>query len=340
MTDLATGSTVRHSTDGTSLFHQVLPATSPEELLTRLAEVISAEAFFVRRKRWPQWLGIRRWSDGPHQVELFDDEDVPSTGRVIGPARLIGGHRELDGTSVRLLVDQIRDLDDQLLDQKLAAMAELAAGAGHEVNNPLGSIIGRATQLLRDEQDPQRQRTLAAIVSQAYRGRDMIGDLMLFARPPSPIPRCEPLSEAIGEVIADFRNDLELRSLEVTGTLDDSISVWADPTQLRIVLSELVRNAIRFAPTNTPVAISTQLYRAGANLTVTHNGPALSERERRHGFDPFFSGREAGRGLGFGLSKCWRILSLHGGSIRLSGEGELSRIALQWPTSPVAMSTS
>ena len=71
---------------------------------------------------------------------------------------------------------------------KLEALAEFAAGAGHEINNPATTIAGRATLLLRDETDPIRRQALKTIGGQAYRIRDMIGDLMLFARPPEPQP--------------------------------------------------------------------------------------------------------------------------------------------------------
>jgi C4-dicarboxylate-specific signal transduction histidine kinase len=58
-----------------------------------------------------------------------------------------------------------------------------------------------------------------------------------------------------------------------------------------------------------------------AEITVSDNGPGISEQVRGHMFDPFFSGREAGRGLGFGLSKCWRIVTDHGGEIAVKRSG-------------------
>ena len=70
--------------------------------------------------------------------------------------------------------------------EKLAALAEFAAGAGHEINNPLTVISGRAESLLRDETDPERRRALALICAQAMRVHEMIADMMLFARPPRP----------------------------------------------------------------------------------------------------------------------------------------------------------
>ena len=70
--------------------------------------------------------------------------------------------------------------------EKLESLAEFAAGAGHEINNPLAVISGRAQLFLREETDPERRRELAVINSQAMRVHEMIADLMLFARPPRP----------------------------------------------------------------------------------------------------------------------------------------------------------
>ncbi|PWG73888.1 hypothetical protein DF186_20725, partial [Enterococcus hirae] len=77
---------------------------------------------------------------------------------------------------------------------KLEAMAEFAAGAGHEINNPVATIVGRVQMLLKTEMDPERRQSLATIGGQAYRVRDMIGDAMLFARPPAPRPEVLPLA--------------------------------------------------------------------------------------------------------------------------------------------------
>ena len=84
---------------------------------------------------------------------------------------------------------------------KLEALAEFAAGAGHEINNPLATIIGRAQLLLKDERDPQRRQMLLSIGAQAYRIRDMIGDTMLFGRPPVPEMQPVDLANAVAAVV-------------------------------------------------------------------------------------------------------------------------------------------
>ena len=73
---------------------------------------------------------------------------------------------------------------DAFLRAKLEALAEFAAGAGHEINNPVATIVGRAELLLKGETNPERRQALLTIGAQALRIRDMIGDLMVFARPP------------------------------------------------------------------------------------------------------------------------------------------------------------
>ncbi len=85
-------------------------------------------------------------------------------------------------------VAELRCAFDAALEaEKLEALAEFAAGAGHEINNPLTVISGRAQLLLRDEKDPERRRTLALIRAQAVRVNEMIADMRLFARPPEPV---------------------------------------------------------------------------------------------------------------------------------------------------------
>jgi nitrogen-specific signal transduction histidine kinase len=69
-----------------------------------------------------------------------------------------------------------------------------------------------------------------------------------------------------------------------------------------------------------------------ARLEVGDNGPGLSDADRRHLFDPFYSGRQAGRGLGFGLCKCWRIVTAHGGSVEVNSVPWVqTAITTYWP---------
>ncbi len=217
---------------------------------------------------------------------------------------------------------------------KLEALAEFAAGAGHEINNPLATIIGRAQMLLKDERDPQRRQMLVSIGAQAYRIRDMIGDTMLFGRPPAPELRSVNLAEALEAVVRQQAQDLVNDSCTVACDVARSLVLKADPVQWAIVLTELLRNSRQAlqAVGGGAIQIRSAVHNEFVRIEIEDHGQGFTELERQHAFDPFFSGRQAGRGLGFGLSKCWRIVEQHGGQIEIeSAPGAATIVRVTWP---------
>jgi signal transduction histidine kinase len=228
------------------------------------------------------------------------------------------------------------DLERRLRDLKLEAMAEFSAGAGHEINNPVATIVGRSGLLLRSETDPDRRRGLETIGGQALRIRDMIGDAMTFARPPE--PACETIIPAghIRSVIDSLGERLSLQGTELHCELDESIHINADREQFCVVVSCLVRNSLEAlrASGHINVTLLTDSKDPGmARLIVQDDGPGLTQTETEHLFDPFFSGRQAGRGLGFGLARCWQILRQHDGWIDVMPECGEDGFGIQavWP---------
>src|SRR5258708_33349929 len=99
------------------------------------------------------------------------------------------------------------NIDRRLTELKLRALAEFAAGAGNEINNRVATIVGYAQQLLAGEVDPDRRHALATIGAQAYRIRDMIGDVMLCARPPLPRPESLDLAFVVRELVAKVADE-------------------------------------------------------------------------------------------------------------------------------------
>lgn len=203
---------------------------------------------------------------------------------------------------------------------QLEAMAEFAAGAGHEINNPLASIIGQTQLLLRSEPGIDRRQALETIGAQAWRIRDMIGNAMLFARPPAPqITSLDLISvcrEAVEKTSANHAGSdviVEFRSPE------SRLFAEADKSQMFTLISQLVRNAIEamlISESNGTVSVvlKSSRRRHAAELIVSDSGPGVEDPiVRKHMFDPFYSGRQAGRGLGFGLSLCAQIVRQHHG---------------------------
>lgn len=227
---------------------------------------------------------------------------------------------------------------DPFLRAKLEALAEFAAGAGHEINNPVATIVGRAELLLKGETNPERRQALMTIGAQALRIRDMIGDLMVFARPPKPEPKSLDLVEVVDDVLRKLSETLRAKSLNVVRQGESSVPILADPVQLRVVVSNLLLNSANASAVGGSIRVECSSgamdSRRSAVLIVRDHGAGLSDVEREHLFDPFFSGRQAGRGLGFGLCKCWRIVEQHGGRIDCDSsaeEGTMFRVT--WPAS-------
>ncbi|MCE9605786.1 MAG: HAMP domain-containing histidine kinase [Planctomycetia bacterium] len=209
------------------------------------------------------------------------------------------------------------DFDAALLAAKLESLAEFAAGAGHEINNPLAVISGRAQLLLRDERDPERRRDLAIIHMQALRVHEMIADMMLFARPPRPRPTTCDVSRLIDRTIDTLRAKaatLEL-TLERVGAREPVLAE-VDGEQIQTAVRAIVDNGLNAMRPGGKIEIE---LRAPSDewleLFVRDDGPGIPDAHREHLFDPFYSGREAGRGLGMGLPKAWRIVTNHGGTI-------------------------
>lgn len=206
--------------------------------------------------------------------------------------------------------------------EKLESLAEFAAGAGHEINNPLAVISGRAQLLLRQEKDPERRRELAVINGQALRIHEMIADLMLFARPPRPRPVACNLVAILDSIAADISPRAFESGIAFVRTWPSSgINIQADPVQMQVALRAVCDNAMNAMPNGGRLEITLrQDSPSMVQIVVQDSGTGISPEVRRHLFDPFFSGRGAGRGLGTGLSKCWRIVTLHGGQIDVESE--------------------
>lgn len=207
---------------------------------------------------------------------------------------------------------------DRLRRAKLAALAEFAAGASHEINTPLAIISGQAQLLHSREPEPDRQRALQGIIQQAQRINQMLTDLMQFARPAPPEKQAVDAADLVRDVLAKLDDaaagrQVRLERLDPTGGL----TVLGDPRQLRSALTCLVRNAIEAAPHGGWARVRIE---APADDTVhflvEDNGPGLTPAQQAHIFDPFYSGRDAGRGRGLGLPTAWRLAVEQGGDVQ------------------------
>lgn len=175
---------------------------------------------------------------------------------------------------------------------------------------------------------------LHLIGAQAYRIRDMIGDTMLFARPPRPELQDVNLADTADQVVARLAEPMSQSGCTVTVDVPREITIRADPVQLSIVIAELLRNSRQaLQPGGGAIQIRAAVLDRQVRIELEDRGVGFSDVERIHAFDPFFSGRQAGRGLGFGLPKCWQIVRQHAGRIEIeSPPGGPTIVRIFWPS--------
>ncbi len=231
---------------------------------------------------------------------------------------------------------------------RFESLAEFAAGAGHELNNPLAVIQGRAQLLLARAQDDQTRSSLKAIVDQTLRAHRMLRDLIFIARPGEPRPRLFRPAESLRAIVREFKADTARRNLQVQLRLAPEIASLElenlDPDAFRHLATSLFRNAIEASVDGGAVIVSLKLDAHVLALHVEDQGRGFDSKEARHLFDPFYCGRRAGRGLGLGLPRVARIVAQMNGKIRFRsqpGQGTVFEVIVPvTPARPISLSNS
>lgn len=211
--------------------------------------------------------------------------------------------------------------EDDVEREKLASLKRLAYGASHEINNPLANIATRAQTLLRDETSPQRRQSLETINAQAFRAFDMLANLMHYAAPPMAAVQVVDLVALAKRCCRDVQSHwLGHFEPEWCGDVEP-LEVEIDPTQVSAIIQALLRNAWEACGPQGKVRLAVERCTSDSQdeawvaIRVFDNGPSVTADKLRIMCDPFYSGREAGRGLGFGLAKSLRIVEAHGGRL-------------------------
>lgn len=228
----------------------------------------------------------------------------------------------------------IPQIDAAASEARFEVARAFAYGAGHEINNPLANIAARAQALLVDEKDPERRRKLATIVDQAFRARDMIGGLMVFARPPAPRAAAVDVHDVVRPVVEAVRGVAAARGVRLEyNAAPAPVAVLVDAAQVGEALRAVVLNALEAVDDAGRVMIDvTDAAAAGVRVAVVDDGPGMDAAAVRAAFDPFFSGRDAGRGIGLGLPKALRLVELNRGRLAVESRPAAgTRVSIDLP---------
>lgn len=218
--------------------------------------------------------------------------------------------------------------DTLLRAQSMARLGEMAAGAAHEMNNPLAIISGRA-QLLASRLADEKLRTDAAVIwQQCGRLSDLISSLRLLADPPQPRPARKAVRDILERAIHLAKQKMtDAPAARVSG-MEIVPYLVTDADQLSTVISELLLNAYQAQPKNAvKVAASVDPLADRWIVTVADDGIGMEPATLEHAFDPFFSAKPAGRQTGMGLPRARRLIEGLGGSVELSSQKDKGTIA-------------
>jgi signal transduction histidine kinase len=216
-------------------------------------------------------------------------------------------------------------------------MAEFAAGAAHEIKNPLAVISGQAQYLLQHEDAAERREPLQKIVAQTQRIHNILTDVLQFARPPAPHKQPVDVGTLIRETAAALRPLADERGVRLLcQEPDPPITLDADATQLGKALRALLQNAVEAAGAEGWASVRAERPHADLLYLIVEDsgrGPDVADPSAL--FDPFYSGREAGRGRGMGLPIAWQIARQHGGDVAFDLTSPPTRVVLSLPVAPL-----
>jgi PAS domain S-box-containing protein len=219
---------------------------------------------------------------------------------------------------LRLSYEALARTQRQLIHkERLAALGELSAVVAHEVRNPLGVIFNSLGSLRRMIQPSGDAKLLLDIVGEeADRLNRIVGDLLDFARPITPILQPCPLEAVVDEAIAAAT--AEGKAVVVDREADaDLPPVPIDARLVRQAVLNLASNAVQAMPRGGWLRVRMRAARGGVLLELEDTGPGIPDEIRAHIFEPFFTTKAAGTGLGLAVVK--RIVDGHGGEVSVEG---------------------
>lgn len=231
--------------------------------------------------------------------------------------------------------DELRRIQEHLIRaERLAAIGQLAAGVSHEIDNPVGIILGYAELLLEDTPpgDP-RAEDLQAIIDECKRCRRITGGLLGFARGNRGCYEPVELVQLVRDTVDSLRPQKLFRDVAVELHLGSTPAVVeGDADQIRQVLVNLLLNAAQAMNGKGSLRIVLDAQNDSFQLQFTDSGPGIPNELHDKIFEPFFSTKERGAGTGLGLSICRRLVEDHGGLLTVATKtGEGATFVLELP---------
>ena len=234
--------------------------------------------------------------------------------------------REVNLKTEELLASQER----LVRSERFAAIGEAAAYVSHEIKNPLMVIGGLARQVENKEREPSLKEKLHIIQSEVTRLENFLGDLRDFTRPAAPVMQPTNLNEVIHDVDTLMKEEAKKRGINLVEQLDPKLPLLqADPNQMKQVILNLVKNAFEAMNQGGRVVLASGAEADQVWFSVTDTGAGMPPEILEKIFNPFFTTKKKGTGLGLAVIN--KIIAYHHGSVAVQSQpdqGTTFRISL------------
>jgi len=275
-----------------------------------------------------------------YKADVTSKDEIGELGRSFNTmARSLMEHRrdlEEANRSMAAANAELRDLQRELVrSERMAAVGQLAAGLSHEIDNPIGVILGFAELLLEDmpEGDPRRD-DLKTIVEESKRCRNIVRGLLDFSRPPVLGVAPTDVGEVVRRTVESAKSQRLFRDVRVGLDISDGVPlIPADPDRLKQVFMNLLLNSVQAMPGGGEIGVALVYERDAGVVRVVFRdtGEGIPSENMEKIFDPFFSTKRPGEGTGLGLAICVRLVEEQGGSITaesVPGKGSVFTVVL------------
>ncbi len=217
---------------------------------------------------------------------------------------------------------------------RLSTVGELAAGVAHELNEPLGSIMGFAQLASKCHGVPQQvEKDLEKIVKSSLHAREIIKRLMSFSKDTLSEKKETNINQLVEESIYFFKSRCHKEGIVLSISLEPDLPIiTVDPVQIEQVLVNIIVNAMHAMQGGGKLDIQTRSNDGNLNLIVKDTGHGMNQEVMEKIFDPFFTTKKMGKGIGLGLSVVKGIIASHNGNIKVESEpGKGTRFEVNLP---------
>ncbi|MFZ5995960.1 MAG: ATP-binding protein [Nitrospirota bacterium] len=295
-------------------------------LLVAIAAVSICVLFLVMNRLMQPLVRLREGAerigtgDFGHRIEVASNDEI--------------GELSAGFNSMAMNLERLRTVEERLFQtERLAAVGKFAAGIAHEINNPVGNVIGIAKLMLKNTTDKAAREDLESIIRDADRCAGIIKDLLVYARQSPPKKEMTPVAGLIEDAVKAVVHHADTKRIEIVKEIDPDLKdILVDPLQMHQVLSNILLNAVQSIPSEGSITI--KAFPRSDNtgeIAISDNGVGIEEGVRDKIFYPFFTTKTVGEGTGLGLAISYGIVQNHGGEILAEsrkGHGSTFRVRL------------